>query len=80
MASARSGSGSRCDESPLGLASLINAANRFQAIDFPRSFPLALHSFSTGNALLRLAWLGIVENRRFVSFLLDDGGGISGSA
>ena len=80
MASARSGGGGGCDENPLGLAALINAANRFQVIDFPRPFPAALHSFSTGDALLGPAWRAVVENRLFVLFLLDDGCGLRGSA
>ena len=72
--------GGGCDENPVGLAALINAANRFLAIDFPRPLLRALHSFSTGHRLRAPLWQVVVENGGLLLFLLDDGGGLRGSA
>ena len=76
-----SGVGSRCGlENVVGLAALINAANRICVIDFPRTFPAALHSFSTGRRALTPLWWVSVEIPCLLLFLLDDGGGLRSSA
>ena len=58
---------------------MINAANRFCGIDFPRPSPKALHSFSTAHALLMPLWWAAVEKPWFLFFLLDVGDGLFGS-
>jgi hypothetical protein len=63
----------------VGLAALINPANRFSVIDFPRPFPVALHSFSTGRGALTPPWQVSVEIPCLSLFLLDDGGGLRSS-
>ena len=74
------GGGGRCGlENVVGLAALINPANRFWVIDFPRPFPVALHGFSTGHGPLAPPWRVSVEIPRLSLFLLDDGGGLRSS-
>ena len=77
--SSGSGSGGGV-ENVVGLEALINSTNRFRVIDFPRPSPAALYSFSTGDGPLGPLWRVSVENPRLLLFLLDDGGGLLGSA